>query len=104
MQALNLLLLMISWFVVGFVLLGIDRFVDKRVRATGTKVVGPVPFWWVFVWCVPAGLAGALVSEWNEVSTREAQVAFVAVVAFSGLGVWCFRLRYGLHRRGGSAG
>ena len=104
MQALNLILLVIGWFIVGLALHGIDRFFDKRVRATGPKLAGPVPFWWVFVWCIPAGLIGALVSQWNEIATVEAQAAFVGIVIFAGLGVWCFRLRYGLRRRIGPEG
>lgn len=96
MAAWEAVLMPVAWAVTGLVLFYADRVVDARLDGSAPKRPGPVPFWWIFVWALPAGALAAVASG-NATIPVVAQVVMTAVltiaaaVAFS----WRFGVRPG---------
>jgi 4-hydroxybenzoate polyprenyltransferase len=92
--SLESLLMPVGWLVTGLTLFLLDRFLDRRIHGRRPKVVGPIPFWWVFVWALVLGWVFGMVSP--QVSPWPIWVSVVVLVGMLLGAMTAFCFRFGL--------
>lgn len=92
------LLLPVGWLLSGAVLFLVDRFLDRRLRGSRPKVIGPIPFWWTFVWALALGFGSAMVTIGGSPWPVWVQVVVFLVLVLAAVAAFCFR--FGLRLRG----
>jgi hypothetical protein len=92
--SLESLLMPVGWLVTAVALVLFDRFLDRCLSGNVPKVVGPISFWWVFVWAAAIGWGYGIVSTNDSPWPTWASITvLVGLLLASGV---AFCLRFGL--------
>jgi hypothetical protein len=91
------LLMPVGWLVTGFALFWLDRFLDGRIQGRRRKVVGPMPFWWIFAWPVALASGYGLVSDQSSPWPTWVEALVFAGLSLAAVAAFCFR--FGLRFR-----
>ncbi len=86
----------VGWIAAGLALAFSDSPLDKRIRGTRPKLVGPIRIWWIFAWAPFMGAVTDFVAEWGDVSRLHTQANAVLIALFGALGIYAFRRRFGI--------
>jgi len=89
--SLESLLMPVGWLVTGLALFLLDRFLDRRLYAGRPKVVGPIPFWWVFVWALALGWGYGMVSAQGSPWPMWVKVVVLVGLLLAAVVAFCFR-------------
>ena len=89
--SLESLLMPVGWLVTGLVLFLLDRLLDRRLHGRCPKVVGPIPYWWIFMWASAAGWGYGMVSAQGSPWPTWVQVVVLVGLLLAAVLAFCFR-------------
>lgn len=89
--SLESLLMPVALLATGVVLVGGDWLLDRRLQGGHHKVVGPLPFWWTFVWAMALGWGLAMFKTDTSQWPTWVRAIVLVVLVLGSVAAFCFR-------------